>query len=118
MRKGVHVILLLLAYALASWSLRGLPWAPPPLVAPGALAQLGVPFAGVREAPRRSGDDAQGLEGLHAPAAAPLGPAASAEVVGAGTATAPAGSWLAFLDKLRELSAGRRGKVRILHLGD
>ena len=114
MRKGLHVILLLLGYALASWSLRDLSWAPPPLVSPEQLAQLSAPWS------RPVGGG--GPEAGHLAAAELVQPTHTLRAPAGAGATAAAtmdpGSWEGFLAKLRGLSEGQRDKVRVLQLGD
>ncbi|HHH27235.1 MAG TPA: hypothetical protein ENK57_02645 [Polyangiaceae bacterium] len=106
MGKGVRFIALLLAYSLATWLLRGRPWAPPALLTPQAALPLLRPIQGDAPPPGPT---------VTAPAAPVVVPA----VAPVGSGRAPAlGTWPGVLDAFRALEAGERSRVRVLHLGD
>ncbi len=124
MHKGGQVILLLVAYALASWLLRAQAWAPPALLTPQNTLALARPFnkrLPAAEEPAHKSRSADLL--LAAPRGSSLeGMLAVPARSDAGSASvkqrAQPGSWEAFLERLRELEQGKRDKVRVIHLGD
>lgn len=107
MAKGVRFIALLLAYCLAAWLLRGRPWAPEPLLTPQAALPLLRP---VRPPEPRA---------VPSPPVALPAPVVVPAVAPARPGEDPAeGSWSGALDAFRDLEAGGRGHVRVVHLGD
>jgi len=115
-RKALHVALLLITYAVATWACRDLAWSPPPLLTPSDATSLLAPLSPVAPADDRGPAPAtvpRLQRGLGQPFAVP--PAGASEVSSQGPA---AGSWPGFLAKLRALDEGDIDKVRIIHLGD
>jgi GDSL-like Lipase/Acylhydrolase family len=108
MRKGAQVIALLLAYSVATWWLQGHVWIPGTLLTPQAARPLWRPLAGLSPPSRASAVAVM-------PTATPLAvPSASTS----DDQPPSPGSWQGFVAKLNQLRAGRRDKVRLLHLGD
>ena len=122
MRRGLHVIALVMAYAVASWVLGAAGTGLPPLGGPELLAALGRPF--VRAAPAPADDLVSSPERAGALDVAQLfelpPPAADARP-GEPAADAGGGGRPTFADfaaRLGELARGERTKVRVAHLGD
>jgi len=121
-QKGAQVILLIAAYTLASWLLRASAWSPPALLSPESMQALARPFKRRPAAPK-PGASPRAADLLVSPRGSSLAgllavPTSSAGASAGATKKAKPGSWEAFLERLGELEAGKRDKVRVIHLGD
>ena len=93
----------MLAYCAAVWFFQGRAWAPPTLLSPRSLSDLLAPLR-----PRPAPEAAPAI-----PEAPPLRPAPRPV-----EATPDPGSWASLIERFRELRAGGRDKIRVVHLGD